>query len=42
LTSKVIFLPAARAELIAARDWYESASAGLGGRFLSEVDDQVA
>ncbi len=41
MTSEVIFLPAARAELIAAQDWYERASAGLGVRFLAEVDAQV-
>ncbi len=41
MTPEVIFLPAARAELIAAQDWYERASPGLGVRFLAEVDAQV-
>jgi toxin ParE1/3/4 len=41
LTSEVIFLPAARAELISAQDWYERASPGLGARFRAEVDAQA-
>ena len=41
MTSEVIFLPAAGAELIAAQDWYERASPGLGARFRAEVDAQV-
>jgi plasmid stabilization system protein ParE len=38
---RVIFTPAARAELIAAQDWYESEAAGLGRRFRLEVDKVV-
>ena len=34
-------MPAARAELIAAQDWYERTSPRLGIRFLAEVDAQV-
>jgi toxin ParE1/3/4 len=34
----VIFTPAARAELIEARDWYEHESPGLGRGFIAAVD----
>jgi len=34
----VFFTPAARAELIAAQDWYESEAAGLGRRFRQTID----
>jgi plasmid stabilization system protein ParE len=34
----VIFTQAARAELIAAQDWYESEASGLGRRFREAVD----
>jgi len=37
----VIFLPAARLEVIAAQDWYESEAQGLEAQFRSEVDYQV-
>jgi plasmid stabilization system protein ParE len=38
----VRFHPAARAELIGARDWYERARPGLGDAFVSEVERIVA
>jgi plasmid stabilization system protein ParE len=38
----VRFHPAARAELIGARDWYERAQSGLGDAFVSEVERIVA
>ncbi len=41
MTASLIVLPAARLELIAAQDWYEQASPGLGGAFRSEVDHQI-
>ncbi len=34
----VIFTQAARAELIAAQDWYEGEATGLGRRFRQAVD----
>lgn len=34
----LLFTPAARAELIAAQDWYEAEAPGLGRRFRAEVD----
>lgn len=36
------FHPAARAELIGARDWYESARVGLGDEFSTEVERVMA
>jgi plasmid stabilization system protein ParE len=41
LTQGVVFLPVARAELIAAQDWYEKESPGLGARFRTEIDVQI-
>jgi toxin ParE1/3/4 len=41
LTRPVIFLPAARLEVVEAQDWYEAESRGLGARFRAEVDRQV-
>lgn len=38
----VIFMPAAREELLAAEDWYETQSAGLGTAFLDEVEATVS
>jgi hypothetical protein len=38
----VRFHPAARAELIGARDWYERAQSGLGDAFVSEIGRIVA
>ncbi len=35
---RVIFTPAARAELIEAQDWYEREAAGLGQRFRDAID----
>jgi hypothetical protein len=42
LTRPVVFLPAARLELIKARDWYESEAYRLGTQFRAAVGDQVA
>ncbi|MBJ7413349.1 MAG: type II toxin-antitoxin system RelE/ParE family toxin [Phenylobacterium sp.] len=36
-----MILPAARIELIAAQDWYEQASPGLGRAFRNEVDREI-
>lgn len=33
----VVFSPAARAELFAAADWYESRGRDLGARFIAEI-----
>ncbi len=38
----VRFLPAARLEIIEARDWYAGHGAGLAEAFTAEVDRQVA
>ena len=35
----VVFSPAARAELIEARDWYSTRDAELADRFIAEVDN---
>ena len=40
--SRVRFTPAARAELIEAQRWYETASPGLGQRFVAEIDRTIA
>jgi hypothetical protein len=37
----VRFHPAARAEVLGARDWYERARAGLGALFVTEVERVV-
>jgi toxin ParE1/3/4 len=37
----VILTPAARADIIAAQDWYEARSIGLGGRFRAELTNVV-
>lgn len=37
----VIFTPPARADLIAAQDWYEHESPGLGRGFRAAIDDVV-
>jgi plasmid stabilization system protein ParE len=42
VTRPVIFLPAARLELIEAQDWYESELPGHGAEFRAEVSNQVA
>jgi hypothetical protein len=41
LTRAVIFLPAARQEVLEAQDWYEAETSGLGARFRAEVERQV-
>jgi plasmid stabilization system protein ParE len=38
LTLRVRVTPEARSDLADARDWYETASAGLGDDFLDEVE----
>jgi len=38
----VVFSPAARAEVIEARDWYAARNAELADRFISEVESVVA
>jgi hypothetical protein len=38
---QVIFTAAARAEIVDAQDWYESAKSGLGYRFFAELDAAV-
>ena len=40
--SSVVFSPAARAELIEARDWYVARNANLADRFIAEVENVVA
>ena len=37
MTRRLVILPAARIELIAAQDWYEQASPGLGRAFRNEA-----
>ena len=41
MTKPVLFMPAARLELIEARDWYDRMLSGLGQRFLDQVDVQI-
>lgn len=41
MAASVRFLPAARLEVIEARDWYEQRSPGLGDAFAQEIDRQV-
>ena len=38
----VVFSPAARAELIEARDWYAARNPELADRFVTEVENVVA
>ena len=42
MTPRLVFRPQAEAELIEARDWYESQRAGLGQAFTDTVDQAVA
>ena len=37
----VVFSPAARAELLEARDWYASRDVRLAGRFVTEIETIV-
>jgi len=37
----VLFTPAARADVIAAQDWYEDQATGLGARFRTELGSTV-
>ena len=37
----LIFMPAARLEVIKAQDWYENEAPGLGVRFRAEIDHQA-
>lgn len=41
MTLKVVFRPAARAEIDGAALWYEDRQPGLGAQFVSEVDHAV-
>lgn len=41
LTAHVRISPAAESDLAAAFEWYERAQAGLGERFLAEVDRSI-
>ena len=41
MTRKVVFRPAARAESDGAALWYEDRQAGLGVRFVAEIDQAV-
>ena len=41
LALPVLFTPAAQAEVIAAQDWYEKQSPGLGARFAGELEITV-
>jgi hypothetical protein len=36
MTRKIVFMPAARLEVIEAQDWYEKEKAGLGAEFRAE------
>jgi plasmid stabilization system protein ParE len=38
---RVLFLPAARLDVIEARDWYAARGAGLGEAFVAEIDRQI-
>jgi plasmid stabilization system protein ParE len=38
----VVFRPEAEGEVLKARQWYESRSEGLGGRFAAAVDALIA
>ena len=42
MTSRVVFHPQARSELLEARDWYERRVPGLGAEFTRTVDGAVA
>ena len=42
MTLRLVFRPQAEAELIEARNWYESQRAGLGQTFTETVDHAVA
>jgi toxin ParE1/3/4 len=41
LTRAVLFMPAARLDLIDAQDWYERQLPGLGAKFRDEIDAQI-
>lgn len=42
MTPRFVFRRAARAELLEARDWYESQRAGLGYKLAASIDATVA
>ena len=42
MSRDLIFMPAARLEVIEAQDWYEKERAGLGVEFRMEIDHQVS
>lgn len=41
MTSRIVLRPQARAEVEAAREWYEQQAPGLGSRFVSALDDSL-
>ena len=41
MTREIVFMPAARLEIIEAQDWYEKEKAGLGAEFREEIDHQT-
>lgn len=41
MRSELVFRPQAQAELLAARDWYESRRAGLGADFGEAIDKAI-
>lgn len=41
MSRAIVFLPAARLEVISAYDWYERERLGLGSRFREELDFQI-
>ena len=41
MTPRFVFRPAARAELMEAREWYEARRVGLGHEFASSIDATI-
>ena len=41
VTRPLVFMPAARVEVIEAQDWYNKQASGLGARFVEELDHQA-
>jgi hypothetical protein len=42
MTSRFVFRPAAREELLEARDYYESQRVGLGGELTAAIDSAIS
>lgn len=42
MTPRFVFRPAARAELLEARDWYDAHRDGLGREFAESIDGTIA